>query len=68
MPALDLAFGLDRETDLPENMAALIAKLDAGPLGVRSQGPSPSIETEAPDLAAAASGMSRWVVPACEPA
>ncbi|WP_027173387.1 hypothetical protein [Methylobacterium sp. 10] len=37
MPALDLAFGLECAADLPEDMARLIARLHAGPLGAPSQ-------------------------------
>ncbi|CAA2144396.1 hypothetical protein [Methylobacterium bullatum] len=37
MPALDRAFGLDCAADLPEDMAQLIARLHAGPLGAPSQ-------------------------------
>jgi hypothetical protein len=37
MPALDRAFGLECVADLPEDMARLIARLQAGPLGAPSQ-------------------------------
>ncbi len=33
MPALDLAFGLEDETDWPDDIAVLTARLRDGPLG-----------------------------------
>lgn len=37
MPALDRAYGLESAADLPEDMARLIARLHAGPLGAPSR-------------------------------
>ena len=54
IPGLDLAFGLESAADLPEDMARLITRLHAGPLGALSQ------ET--------ASDSTRLSAPAYEPA
>ena len=47
MPALDLAFGLPYSGDAPDALAALIVRLETGPLGgagLSGEGPAEQVE------------------------
>ncbi|MDB5648304.1 hypothetical protein [Methylobacterium sp.] len=50
MPALDLAFGLSDLSDMPDDLAALVARLQAGPLGGRAGAPSRVGPADAPRI------------------
>lgn len=54
MPALDRAFGLEDEAAFPDDIADLVARLHAGPLGVPGEGPE-SERAASLELAEAAS-------------
>lgn len=43
MPALDGAYGLDVDPDLPENLAILVARLEAGPERMSDAAPALSV-------------------------
>ncbi|GJE18665.1 hypothetical protein [Methylobacterium marchantiae] len=68
MPALDLAFGVDHEADLPEAIAELMARLHAGPLGDPSREPISATGEARQDFPGTDSDLPLHSADICEPA